>query len=83
MAGGLEPSLARDLQPLFLGLLPPPTLAPFENRSYHNIDFRYLAMDAEGRRGIGYVYLSAKRLLIITTSAEAMTRAIERLFEAS
>ena len=77
-----EPSLARDLQPLFLGVTPPPTLAPFENRTYRNIDFRYLPMDAEGKRGIGYVYLSAKRLLIMTTSADAMNHVIERAFEA-
>lgn len=77
-----EPSLLRDLGPLFFGEKPELVLAPFEDRTFRNIDWRYLKLSQEKDLGIGYTIFPARGLLIITVGRETMETAISRLFEA-
>lgn len=77
-----ESSLLRDVQPLFFDEKPETVLSSFEDRTYRNIDWRYLKLSRGKDFGIGYAVFPARSLLVITTSKEAMETAINRLFEA-
>lgn len=76
-----EASLQRDLEPLFLGTPAPFSLAPFEDRTWRNIGYRYLALE-ENAQGIGYLHFPAKRIIVIATSEETIRRTIDRIFQA-
>ncbi len=76
-----ENSLLSDFQPLFFGEKPEVVIAPFEDRTYHNVDWRFLKLSPEKDLGIGYTIFSAKNILLITTGKGAMETAINRLFE--
>ena len=78
---GWEPSLQNDLEPFFLGEEVALSFQPFEDKTYRNIDFRYLALDPAQSRGIGYLYFPARHLIIIATSDETIRKIIDRLFE--
>lgn len=75
-----EPSLARDLEALFIGVPPPPTLAAYEDRTYRNLDFRYRRMAQYDQRGLGYLFFPARRLIVMATSEEAIRAVVDRLF---
>lgn len=77
-----ESSLLRDLQPLFFGERPETVISLFEDRTYRNIDWRYLKLSQAKDFGIGYMVFPARNLLLIALSKEAMEVAINRLFEA-
>ncbi|MBI2055619.1 MAG: hypothetical protein HYT42_01870 [Candidatus Sungbacteria bacterium] len=76
-----EPSMPSDFALLYFGQPPQVSLEAFEDLVYRNIDFRYLALDAEKDSGLGYLYFPAKNLIIISTSEEALKLTINRLFE--
>ncbi|TSC68359.1 MAG: hypothetical protein G01um101466_482 [Parcubacteria group bacterium Gr01-1014_66] len=76
-----ENTLARDLDPFLFQNYPDPGLASvFINRSYRNIDWRFLPLAVQQDLGIGYAFFPAQRLLIITFRENAMERVIDRLF---
>lgn len=77
-----ERSLALDFAQAFFGEEVESALAPFQDFTYRNIDWRYQAISQEKDRGIGYGIFPARGLFMITTSKEAMEETINRLFEA-
>lgn len=75
-----EPTLMRDLTPLFFGgSQATGTVSFFEDRTYQNIDWRFLARSADGT-GIAYAVFPARDVVILTTGEAAMKAAIDRLF---
>lgn len=76
-----ENSLLSDLQPLFFDQKPDVVIAPFEDRTYRNTDWRFLSLSSEKDIGIGYTIFPAGNILILTTGREAMETVISRLFE--
>ena len=76
-----ENSLLSDLQPLFFDQKPDVVIAPFEDRTYRNTDWRFLKLSSEKDIGIGYTIFPAGNILILTTGKEAMETTINRLFE--
>lgn len=77
-----EPSLINDLRLLFYDRKPETTIAPFEDRTYRNIDWRYQKLSQTQDSGIGYAIFPARNLLVVTTSKESMEVVINRLFDA-
>lgn len=77
-----ESKLSLDLRPLFLNRPPDGSFETFEDQTYRNIDWRFLKLSTDKDIGIGYLIFPAKKLLIITTSKEAMETVINRLFNA-
>ncbi len=77
-----EPSLTRDLELLFGGRTPPPSFGPFQDKTYRNVDFRYLVLDPAEDLGIGYLVFPGKKLLAIATSESSLHTIIDRLFQA-
>jgi len=76
-----EPSMRVDFTSLFFGTQLAPVSLTFEDRSYHNIDWRYLKLSSNTDIGIGYGIFPAKNLVIIGTSKELMETIISRLFD--
>lgn len=77
-----EASLLRDLEILFVGRAPGLRLDPFRDKTYRNVDFRYLELNSGEDLGIGYLVFPSKRLAVITTSEGALRQVIGRLLEA-
>ena len=77
---GWENSIQRDLDVMFLGETVNQIIAPFLDKTFKNIDYRILAVKPGTE--LGYFIFSAKNLLVITTSDEALQMVINRLFEA-
>lgn len=77
---GWESSMQRDLEVLFLGQNIKPVIAPFLDKTFKNVDYRFLEV-APGV-GFGHFAFSAKNFLVLTTSEEALHVVINRLFEA-
>ncbi|MDP3727510.1 MAG: hypothetical protein Q8R35_02625, partial [bacterium] len=63
-----EPSLARDFDFLFAGSPPPSAFTPYQDLIYRNISFRYLNLDPNRDRGLGYLLFPARRLIVMATS---------------
>lgn len=76
-----EPSLVTELTPLFLAGPPPATLGGYEDRTYRNLDYRYLPLDPAQDLGLGYLYFPANRRIIIATSEETVRLTVNRLLE--
>lgn len=76
-----ESSLSAAFRPFFFDKKIEESVAPFEDRAYRNIDWRYIKLSQEEDIGIGYVIFPAKNLLVVATSKEAMETIINRLFE--
>lgn len=76
-----ENSLLSDLQPLFFDERPEVIVAPFEDRTYRNIDWRFLKLSQKKDLGIGYTIFPAGNILLLTFGKEAMETAISRLLE--
>lgn len=74
-----EATLAQDLAPLF-GEPPAANAAPWQDVAYRNIDYRYVAFDAAGMSGVGYLHFAGERRIVMATSEEAITKTIDRLF---
>lgn len=78
-----EPAIQRDLEPLFLGRLPESAVGVFTDKSYRNINYRFLSLSRSEDFGIGYFLFGVKNYLVITTSEQAIEVVISRLFEAN
>lgn len=76
-----EPTLALNLSFLFTGAPPPTSFAPYQDIAYKNISFRFLKLDPNADRGVGYLLFPARRLMVMATSEEALRAVIDRLFE--
>lgn len=76
-----EPSLSAAFRPFFFDKKIEESVAPFEDRAYRNIDWRYIKLSQEEDLGIGYVIFPAKNLLVVATSKETVETVINRLFE--
>ena len=74
-----EATLTQDLAPLF-GEPPAANAAPWQDAAYRNIDYRYMPFDADGVSGVGYLHFAGQRRIVMATSAEAITKTIDRLF---
>lgn len=77
-----EPGLLTSITPLFFDERSDAVIAPFEDRTYRNIDWRYLKLSQERDLGIGYTVFPVGNIFILTTSKEAMETVINRLFDA-
>jgi len=77
-----EPSLGNYLTPLFLRETLTPATPLFEDRTYRNIDWRYLRLSAQKDIGVAYGIFPAGNVLLITTGKASMETAINRLFDA-
>lgn len=75
-----EPQLLSDFRPLFHLEKPAIEGGSFEDRTYRNIDWRYLKLSPEKDLGIAYGAFPAKNLFILTTSKFAIETVIDRLF---
>jgi len=75
-----EPSILMQITPLFFDERTDTIVAPFEDRTYRNIDWRYLKLSPDKDTGIGYSTFAANNLFIFTTSKESVETAINRLF---
>ena len=76
-----EPTLQRDFQTLLLDENPPLASIPFEDRSFRNIDWRYLKLTAEKDLGLVYAIFPTGNLFIFATSRQEMETIINRLFD--
>jgi hypothetical protein len=76
-----EPFLLRDFGPLFFRESPDVVIAPFEDRTSHNIDWRYLKLSQDKDLGIGHSIFQNGGILVMTTSKESMETVIKRLLE--
>lgn len=79
---GWEPALLRDFTPLFFDEKPEVVISPFEDRTYRNIDWRFLKLSPKKDLGIGYTIFPVGDVLLLTTSKEATETVINRLFDA-
>ena len=77
-----EPSFLRDIRPLLLGEKIELPSSSFEDRTYRNIDWRYLKLASTTDLGIGYTIFPARNIAVFTTSKESMEAVINRLFDA-
>lgn len=77
-----EGSIIGDISPLFFGEKTQPLSTSFEDRTYRNIDWRYLKLSQEKDLGIAYTVFPAGRLFVLTTSKTSMETVINRLFDA-
>lgn len=77
-----EPSLLRDIRPLLLGENIELLSSSFEDRTYRNIDWRYLKLASTTDLGIGYTIFPARNIAVFTTSKGSMEAVINRLFDA-
>lgn len=74
-----ESAIQRDLEVIFVGSPQEPVIAPFVDKTYRNIDYRFVVLNG---RGIGYFLFAPKNLLVITTTESAVQLIINRLLEA-
>lgn len=77
-----EATMVSDFRPVFFHNRPDLVSAPFEDRTFRNIDWRYQKLSQSRDLGIGYAVFPAKNLLVVTTSKEMMETVISRLFSA-
>lgn len=76
-----EPSLFKNMFPLFFKETPNAVVAPFENKTFRNIDWRLLKLSDTKDIGIAYAIFPAKKALIVTTGQDAIETVINRLYE--
>jgi len=77
-----EPSLLAQITSLFFDERADTIVVPFEDRTYRNIDWRYLKLSQNKDLGIGYAVFPAGNMFLFTTSKESMETSVNRLFDA-
>jgi len=77
---GWESSILASVTPLFFDERPENITEKFEDRTWRNIDWRYLKLSGEKDLGLGYAVFPAGNVLLLATSKETMETAINRLF---
>lgn len=77
-----EPSLLAQATPLFFDERAGSVLAVFEDRTWRNIDWRYMKLSQDKDLGIGYFVFPVGDMLVLATSKEAAEAVINRLFDA-
>lgn len=77
-----EPSVLAGITPLFFDERADAIAAPFEDRTYRNIDWRYLKLSQERDLGVGYAVFPVGNVFILTVGKEGMETVINRLFDA-
>lgn len=77
-----EPALLAGLSQFFFDERSDTVVAPFEDRTYRNIDWRYLKLSQERDLGIGYAVFPVGNIFVLTVGKEGMETAINRLFDA-
>ena len=74
-----EDSLFAAFNRFFFKEATPVPFGSFENKTFQNIDWRFLAASQDGDSGIGYTVFSPRNILIFTTSSLGMQAIILRL----
>lgn len=77
-----EPSILAGITPLFFDERANAIVAPFEDRTYRNIDWRYLKLSQERDLGVGYAVFPAGNIFVLTIGKEGMETVINRLYDA-
>lgn len=77
-----ESSLFIDARPFLFDETPGAIVTPFEDRTYRNIDWRFLKLSQTEDLGIGYTVFPVGNILIFTTAKGEMETVINRLFDA-
>lgn len=75
-----EPSMLASITQVFFDERAEALAAPFEDRTYRNIDWRYLKLSQERDLGIGYAVFPVGNIFILTVGKESMETVINRLF---
>lgn len=76
-----ETNMFNSFKPLFFGKALNPLIPIFEDRTYRNIDWRYLRLSPTQDIGLGYGIFPSANALIIATSQSSMETVINRLFD--
>lgn len=76
-----EQTMVNDLAPIFGTKALTPLTSAFEDRTYRNIDWRFIKLSREKDLGIGYTIFPAGRVFILATSKTMMERVIDRMFD--
>lgn len=77
-----ESSLFLDLKPLFFKENIDLIFGSFEDRSFRNIDWRFLKLSTEKDLGLAYTIFPVRKILVLTTSKGSQEAVINRLYEA-
>ncbi|MEK7098970.1 MAG: hypothetical protein AAB916_00440 [Patescibacteria group bacterium] len=77
-----EPALLASISQLFFEERPDAVVIPFEDRTYRNIDWRYLKLSQERDLGVGYAVFPVGNIFVFTVGKEGMETVINRLFDA-
>src|SRR3989338_7810078 len=77
-----EPALLASVSQLFFDERSEAVIAPFEDRTYRNLDWRYLKLSQERDLGIGYAVFPVGNIFVFTVGKEGMETVINRLFDA-
>ena len=76
-----EQTMTDDLRPMFGNQVMTPQTQEFEDRTYRNIDWRFMKLSREKDLGIGYTIFPAGQVFILTTSKAMIERIIDRMFD--
>lgn len=77
-----ESSLLVDLSPFLFSKKVNALLTPFEDRTYRNVDWRFVKLSQDEDLGIGYTVFPVGNVLVITFGKAEMETVINRLFDA-
>lgn len=77
-----EDTMRPDLYPLLFANKSVQENAVFEDRTYKNIDWRFVKLFPEEDIGISYTVFPAETVFVLTTGKESMEAVIGRLFDA-
>ncbi|MBI4137888.1 MAG: hypothetical protein HY472_01425 [Candidatus Sungbacteria bacterium] len=73
-----ESALSNDFRLFFFGPPIPATLEPFADRTFRNIDWRFLRLGEGQDAGLGYAILPTQNILVFATSRSSMEDIITR-----
>lgn len=76
-----EATMERDLAVLLMDAAAAATTTDWQSASFRNIEYRWRALDPERDIGVGFLYFTAKRRIIMATSEESLRALIARLLD--